>query len=233
MTTDRFARLGILMLDSQFPRIPGDVGNHLTWDFPVRYAVVPGATPAAIVEYDPAPFIDAFTEKGRELVAQGCTGIATTCGFLALIRRELAERLEVPVAASALEQSAQISATLPAGQTLGILTISATALTPDHLKVAGVPENAVIQGMEGTAFAATILSDQAELNISRAQDEIVFAAKALIDRAPETGAILLECTNMVPYARAVAAETGRPVYSIYSYLIWFHQSLLPKPFEQV
>lgn len=27
----------ILMLDTAFPRIPGDIGNALTWDFPVLY----------------------------------------------------------------------------------------------------------------------------------------------------------------------------------------------------
>ena len=29
--------VGILMLESRFPRIPGDMGNALTWPFPGRY----------------------------------------------------------------------------------------------------------------------------------------------------------------------------------------------------
>ena len=43
------ATLGILMLETQFPRIPGDIGNALTWPFPVQYRIVRGATPDNVV----------------------------------------------------------------------------------------------------------------------------------------------------------------------------------------
>ena len=37
--------IGILMLESQFPRIPCDIGNATTWDFPVLYKVIEKTTP--------------------------------------------------------------------------------------------------------------------------------------------------------------------------------------------
>lgn len=232
MTPQTDARLGILMLDTRFPRIPGDVGNPATWDFPVRYHIVPGATPEAIVHQDPARFVDAFVDAGRALVAEGCTGIATTCGFLSLLRSDLARQIGVPVASSALEQAGQIVASLPPDQTLGILTISGKALTEDHLRAAAVPIRAVIGGMDGTGFAESILGNRATLDVSRAEAEMVDAAQSLLRRAPEIGALLLECTNMPPYARAVSAATGLPVYSIYTYLNWFHQSLSAQAFSR-
>jgi hypothetical protein len=225
------ARLGILMLDSRFPRIAGDVGNPETWAFPVRYAVVPGATPRSIVEADPEPFVQAFVDAGRALVSEGCSGLATTCGFLAPLRRMLADRLGVPVAASALEQAAQISATLPPQQRIGILTISRVSLSPGHLSAAGVPGNALVAGMDGTSFAATILDERPTLDVPRARAEIVAAAQDLVRGAEDLGALLLECTNMVPYAPDIARATGRPVYSIYTYLNWFHESLAPTVFD--
>ena len=53
---------------------------------------------------------------------------------------------------------------------------------------------------------------------------------ALTTAAPDIGAIILECTNMVPYAPDIARASGRPVYSIYTYLTWFHAGLMPRVF---
>ncbi|WP_120503891.1 aspartate/glutamate racemase family protein [Sulfitobacter mediterraneus] len=224
------ARLGILMLDTKFPRILGDVGNPNTWPFAVKYAVVEGATPEAIVCDDVEPFVQAFVAAGQELVASGCSGIATTCGFLSLIRPRLAAELGVPVAASALEQSAQIQSMLPPGQTIGVLTISARTLTPAHLTAAGVPQGVPVQGTDGSSFSQTILGNQPTLDVPAARADLVRAAHTLVTDHPDVRAIILECTNMVPYAEAIAAATQRPVFSIYSYLMWFHEGLQPNQF---
>lgn len=231
--TDGPAKLGILMLDTQFPRIPGDVGNARTWPFAVRYGVVPGATPQAIVVAgDIEPFVQAFIEAGRAMIAEGCTGIATTCGFLALIRPRLAAALGVPVAASALEQAPLIVPMLGPGKTLGVLTISAESLTAAHLDAAGVPAGSPVQGMAGSSFARSILGNETTLDVEAARAEMVQAAEQLVTEHPQIGAIILECTNMVPYAPQVAAATGRPVYSIYTYLRWFEAGLAPQTFAR-
>lgn len=225
-------RLGILMLDTRFPRIEGDVGNPKTWPFPVRFGVVEGATPKAVVCEDVTPFVDAFVEKGKSLVADGCTGIATTCGFLAPIRSELAAALGVPVAASALEQHGQIALTLPSTWRVGILTIAKASLTQRHLATAAIPAETPIAGMEGTHFADAILKNRDTLDIEIARREMVHAATTLVHKHSVVGAILLECTNMPPYAADIAAATGRPVYSIVTYLNWFHAGLMPQRFDR-
>src|SRR5579864_8430647 len=94
------ARLGILMLEARFPRIPGDMGNAATWPFPVLYRVVKGASPQRVVRERAAGLLDAFIAAARELVALGADGITTNCGFLSLYQRELAAALAVPVATS-------------------------------------------------------------------------------------------------------------------------------------
>src|ERR1700747_1966107 len=94
------ARLGILMLETRFPRIPGDMGNGNTWPFPVLYKVVPGATPDRVVRHKSQGLLNAFLDAGDGVVQLGPGGNATTCGFLALYQRELAENGRVPVAAS-------------------------------------------------------------------------------------------------------------------------------------
>src|SRR4029077_1476687 len=74
------ARVGILMLETRFPRIPGDMGNGLTWPFPVLYKVVPGATPDRVVRPKSAGLTNAFLDAAAELVQLGADGITTTCG---------------------------------------------------------------------------------------------------------------------------------------------------------
>ena len=44
------------------------------------------------------------------------------------------------------------------------------------------------------------------------------------------GAIVLECTNMVPYAPDISVATGLPVYSIHTLVRWMHMGLCPPRF---
>ena len=77
------ARVGILMLEARFPRIPGDMGNALTWPFPVLYKVVPGASPRpGRARTRRRGCSTAFLDAAAELVRLGADGITTTCGFL-------------------------------------------------------------------------------------------------------------------------------------------------------
>ncbi len=227
------ASIGILMLETRFPRIPGDVGHAMTWPFPVQYRVVSGATPDNIVRGDPQMLLDKFIAAGRELVAMGCDGIVANCGFLSLLQAELAEALGVPVATSALMQAPLIAATLPPGQHISILTISERALTQEHLRAAGVPDGTPVMGTDdGTTFTSAILGDELEIDFAACRADILQAVDKLVAKHPRTGAILLECTNMVPYAADVRARVGLPVYSIQPFLTWFQAGLMPRRFAR-
>lgn len=223
--------LGILMLDAQFPRIPGDMGNAQTWPFPVRYKIVRGASPDLVVRGGAAGLLDAFIDAGRELVAEGATGITTNCGFLALYQAELAAALNVPVATSSMMQHRMIAALLPPGKKVGILTISAETMTDAHLKGAGVPLDTPIFGVApDCAFQTAILGNALELDVEAARADLVNAANRFVKTHPDLGAILLECTNMPPYAADIARATDLPVYSIYDMINWFAGGLCPRTF---
>lgn len=225
------ASVGILMLETQFPRIPGDIGNALSWPFPVQYRVVRGATPDNIVRGDPAARLDDFIAAGRDLVEMGCDGIATNCGFLAVLQEEMAAALGVPVATSALMQAPMIAAILPPDRHVSILTISQETLSAAHLRAAGVPDGTPIMGTdEGREFTRAILGDKPEMDFDACLADLLTAAGSLVAMHPKTGAILLECTNMVPFAADIRRHVGRPVYSIHSFVSWFQSGLLPRRF---
>ncbi|MEM6664555.1 MAG: aspartate/glutamate racemase family protein [Pseudomonadota bacterium] len=218
--------VGILMLDARFPRIPGDMGNALTWPFPVRYKIVRGASPDLVVRRGAEGTLDDFILAGRELIADGCRLITTNCGFLAKFQQEMTKALSVPVATSALLQAASVQACLPTGRKVGILTISAETLKDEHLCGAGVPAGTPVAGVaEDCEFQRVILNNEDALDVARAQQDVVNAALAFQAAEPSLGAILLECTNMPPYERAVGAATGLPVFSIRTLVLSMAASL--------
>ena len=226
------ARLGILMLEAQFPRIPGDMGNATSWDFPVHYKIVRGASPDKVVRQGADGLLDAFIDAARDLVADGVDGITTNCGFLGLFQQALTEAVPVPVLTSSLMQVDMVNRLLPAGKRAGILTISGSSLTDAHLQAAHVPLDTPIGTTEGMAeFTRAILDNELKLDIEKARSDNVQAAKALITAHPEVGAIVLECTNMCPYARDIEQATGVPVFSILTAVEWFHSGLRPRGFS--
>jgi Asp/Glu/hydantoin racemase len=223
------AAVGILMLEARFPRIPGDVGNAATWPFPVLYKVIPGASPERVVRHRAEGLLEAFVAGARELVALGADGIATNCGFLSLFQEELAAACKVPVATSALMQAPLIERLLPPGRRVGVLTIAAASLTPDHLAAAGVALDTPIVGTEGgREFSRALLGNELRLDVAQAEADILAAGDELVARHPEVGAVLLECTNMCPYARALRERLGLPVFDMVSFVTWFHGGLVPR-----
>ena len=201
-------KLGVLMLDTHFPRVPGDVGNPATFDFPVLYRAVRGASPQRVVrERDPAllrPFVDA----GLALVAEGASAITTSCGFLVLFQEELQAALPVPVWTSSL-------LLLPELDHAGVVTADAASLGAEHLRKAGADPQTPVEGIAaGSAFQRTLLQDLPELDVGDALLQVVGAAQRLLVRHPALTDIVLECTNMPPYADAVRRATGVRVHDI-------------------
>jgi Asp/Glu/hydantoin racemase len=226
------ASVGILMLDAQFPRIPGDMGNALSWPFPVHYKIVRGASPELVVRKQAAGLLDAFIDAAKELVSDGADGITTNCGFLSLFQTELAAAVGVPVATSSLMQVPMVEKLLPPGKRVGILTISAETLTVDHIDAAGIDRGTPIIGTEGGAeFTRVILNNETKLDVTKAREDLLDAGRKLVAQHPNLGAVVLECTNMVPYAADLRSGLGLPVFTIHSFISWFQSGLMPPEFN--
>ncbi len=224
------APLGILMLEARFPRIPGDMGNAATWPFPVLYQVVPGASPGRVVLEGARGLLPRFLDAAADLVRLGAEAITTNCGFLSLFQQELAAHVGVPVAASSLMQVPWVQAALPPGRRVGVVTISSASLTGAHLAAAGVPADTPMAGTEGgrELFRVLIKAEAEDLDVALAEQDILDAGRDLMARHPDVGAIVLECTNMPPYAAALRDAVQVPVYDIYSMVTWFHAGLRPR-----
>ena len=225
------ASIGILMLDTQFPRIPGDIGNATTWPFPVHYKIVRGASVEKVVLQKSAGLLEPFIEAAEELVAMGALGITTSCGFLSLFQKELSAAIKVPVATSSLMQVPMVQNLLPLDKKVGVLTVSAAALTAEHLAAVGVSIETPIMGTDdGVEFSRVFIDNETSMNMHLIQQDMLAAGRALKAYCPELGAVVLECTNMAPYANLLQRDLGVPVYSIYNLIHWFQSGLTPLVF---
>lgn len=211
MRSDHFGFLGVLMLDTRFPRPLGDVGNPGTFErhgIPVRFSVVQGASPRRIVQQTDSSLVRPFVDAAIGLVRDGATMITTSCGFLASYQEVLAHAVAVPLLTSSLLACRQFAHP-------GIVTFDAASLRRPILKAAGVPASTPVQGLQpGCEMHRRILGNETELDLAEASRNVVDAACALVHQAPAVQDIVLECTNMPPYRDAVAQATGRRVHDI-------------------
>jgi Asp/Glu/hydantoin racemase len=225
--------IGILMLQSRFPRIPGDMGNATTWDFPVLYKIVRAATPDLVVRKGAAAMLEPFLHAAKELEQEGVRAVTTNCGFLALFQKEMAEAVSVPVFTSSLMQVPLVAMMLKRSQKVGIITIHSRSLTQKHLTAVGVDTIPhVIYGTEDEEeFSRVILDDELDLDVEKSAAEMIQVAKRMVAENSQVGAIVLECTNMTPYAAAIQKEVGLPIFDIYTLVTLVHRAVARTEFS--
>jgi len=217
--------VGVIMLANTLPRPPGDLGNARSYRYPVAFETCAGADTTLVVEHRAAGLLGEVAAAGNRLVELGVRAVTTCCGFLALFQRELVERVPVPVATSSLLQVPQVLAMLPESSSVCVLTVNAAALSDEHLSAVGITaeqrKRVVLAGLEHTAhFYPMIIGEHRELDVVRAEAEVVGAATTAVAEYPDIGAFVFECTNLPPYADAVRAATDRPVWDALTLVDW-------------
>ena len=229
------AAIGVLCLETAFTKIPGHIRNPATFGFPVVYRVVTGATPERVVSRADPALIEPFTEAARALEAAGVAAITTGCGFLVLFQRQLAGAVGVPVYTSSLIQLPMVAQMLRADQKVGLLVARAESLTRAHLAAIGGEDVPVcVAGMADRAeFREVILEGRrTELDVARLRQEVLAETGLLAARNPDLGALIIECTDLVPFARDIQQRAGVPVFDIVTLTRMVHQALTRQSFPE-
>ena len=219
-------KIGILMLDTNFPRIKGDIGNEETFSFPTVKKIVTGADTTKVVDLGDRGLLNNFIDACRELESLGVSAITTSCGFLAKFQRELADSVDIPVFTSSLIQAKYIEPLLKKDQTIGILTIKKSSLTEEHFKGVGIENiNKVIYSMEGTSFEKTFMDTEIKYNKNKLQQDILEVATKMVTENSNIGAIICECTNMPPFSKAISDKLNIPVFDIVTLTNYIYSSI--------
>jgi len=224
--------LGILLLDTTFPRIPGDVGNEVSYPFPVSIKKVRGATVQRVVyEADPS-LQEIFVDAARQLAGEGAAALTSSCGFLSPLQADVAAAVDIPVFLSSLMQVSLAHAMTQ--RRVGIITANSHSLTAHVLEHVGITPQmpTAIAGMEDVpAFRDPILRDGAQLDRQQIEKDVLRKAEGLRQVYPDIGSFVFECHNLAPYARAVQTATGKPVYDIIDFANWVYSSIVKKSFQ--
>ncbi|MGH3342494.1 MAG: aspartate/glutamate racemase family protein [Carbonactinosporaceae bacterium] len=225
--------IGILCLETSFTKIPGHIRNRTTFDFPVTYKVVEGATPERVVSQADPRLLEPFIGAAKELEAQGVAAITGACGFLVLFQQQLAGAVGVPLYTSSLIQLPMIYRMLRPDRKVGLLVARERSLTRRHLEAIGGESVPVcIAGMaEQPEFREVILEGRrVELDTDRLRGEVLSQAERLALDNPDMGALILECTDLAPFAYAILRKIGVPVFDIVTLTEMVYRSLRRQPF---
>lgn len=224
--------LGVIVLDTGFLRLPGDIAHVGTWPFPVQFRVVRGVTPGDVIEGDPRRSLDAFRGAIDDLAALGCSAITTSCGFLAAVQDELVRHSPVPFLSSALLQIPMIARILPAGRVPGLIVSDPAALGERHFRAMGAEPGLPVAALpcEGPLLA-NMRAQAPRVDPAAQEADVMATVAALIGRHPEVGALVFECANLPPYSAAVARRFGLPVFDIVTLVRWMQLALQPPAYQ--
>ncbi len=225
--------IGILILDACYPCVPGNVGNATTYNFPVRYREVRGASIERLLnERDPS-LLEPFIEAAQDLEAEGVRAVTGACGFMALFQRQVARSVNIPVFLSSLLQVPFIFRTLAPGRKVGIITANRSCLTEEHFESVGITSEMplAIYGMEDQEeFRTSILEEKGTLDSDLIRIEVTDVARRMVSENPEVGAVLLECSDLPPYAAAVQEAVDLPVFDFITMINHVHSALRRTPY---
>jgi aspartate/glutamate racemase len=223
------ALIGVIMLDTAFPRLVGDVGNPDTFPFPVLYQRVEGALPDRVVVRQDPGLLKPFILAARRLEALGVKAITTSCGFLAIWQQRIQDEVSVPFCASSLIQVPWAYRITGCKGKVGVLTADAGCLTEKHFQEVGASDvPRVVRGMDIQGeFHRVYVQNHADIDVERAGAEVVGEISALLEGDSEVTALVLECTNMPVFNRGIRQAIPVPVFDIVTLMhyLWVSTSL--------
>jgi len=226
--------IGILIASGDWlPLVPGNVGNATTFSFPVYYKYVEGDVNQSVTAEPDPIFLQKFIKAAKELETEGCRAITSCCGYFANYLPEITAAVNIPAFLSSLMQIPIISRAIKPSQKVGIICASGRILSSAPvLKNCGVDDlsRVVIAGAEGLPQMQNVLRNTGHLNNAKFAEELAGLAKQTVNENPDIGAILIECTEMAPYACAIQKAVRLPIFDFTTMVNWVYNAVVRRPF---
>lgn len=206
---------GLLQLET----MPGNSTNPSSYPFPVRLVEVKGACVKTVITHPSQKLLQDMIALCRQLKDEGICAVTTSCGFNAIFQKELADKAGIPVFTSALLQVPFAQAMVGRSRSVGVITANRASLTRAHMEACNITAdmNVFVMGLEDAPQWRKIF-DQPDtpFDMDAVSQEILGVARRAAAEHPELGAIVLECTDLPPYADRIRQELHLPVFDINS-----------------
>ncbi len=203
----------------QLERMTGNSTNRDSYPFPVRLEEVKGANAETVIIHPSREVLQRMIDQVKAMEKEGIRAVTTSCGFNAIFQKELADAVDIPVFTSALLQVPFAQAIIGKNHSVGIITANREALTKEHLHACNITDdmNCYVQGLENCREWSKIFENPEEpFDMEAVSKEIMGAVAEGFKAHPDTGLIVLECTDLPPYAKRIREEFGVPVLDINS-----------------
>lgn len=227
--------VGVIVLNSSIPCPPGHVSNAWTFDFPIHYLRVDEAGIEEVVNRGDRKILDAIIDAAKSLEQDGCRAVCADCGYFGNYQQEIAASVDIPVYMSSVIQLAWIAISLKPAQKIGVICASKDGIPDEMFRACGISRDiqarCVVRGAGNKPEFAKLLADAGQLNFEKIKNELVDIAVTMQNETPDIGAILLECTDMPPYAYAIQAATNLPVYDAATLLKYVNNVVTQKPYS--
>ncbi len=226
--------IGILLLDTYTPFIPGDVGNGTTYGFPVRFQKVPSFTVERAIQKDHTAFASLLA-AAKQLQSQGVRAITGDCGYMVIHQQELKKHVDVPVFLSSLLQIPFISSIIGDDKKIAIMCADSRQLNLEVIQqFVGIHNgnSLVIGGMqERRNFNEAILEEVGLLDAGKIEQEMVSEARQMVAADSDIGAFLLECSCLPPYGAAIQEAVDLPVFDYITMINYVYTAVVKQRFQ--
>lgn len=221
--------LGIIAVDLDYPKVPGNVVNATTYDFPVLYEMVSFEI-EQLFAGDPN-IKEQVIAAAKKLEAEGVRAIIGACGYFAHFQKDVAAAVGVPVFMSSLCQMATIKTWLPSDRKIAVFAADGASINDEFLaNVNTTTEQIVVVNVGDMESFAPIRWGKGPLNNGLLEDDLCTLAKKICEEHPEVDAILLECSDLPPYAAAIQRATGLPVFDFITLAKWVESVVVQRPY---
>lgn len=237
---DTIPAIGILRIDYTYPPALGDAAHPNSYYYRTPHATIKGLSFEDAQKGAPlTPAQRTAMEAGlRALEGKKVMGIAGDCGFLQNYQADAREMSRVPTFISPLLQAPMLARMYAPHEHILVVTANGAALKPQMPKLLGqctvrdpaTQKRFLVVGCEDVPGFGEEIAAGKKIDVERVTPEMLKLVNRELAAMPTIRCILLECTELPPYADALRQATGLPVLDVITLVDFFHGAISENPY---